>query len=53
MNTILATTSSFGKGPSQVLKALQEKSFNVVVNTYGRKLTEKEFKEPLWNFLNT
>lgn len=44
MNTILATTSSFGKGFPQVLKALQEKSFNIVVNPYGRKLTEEELR---------
>lgn len=47
MNNILATTSSFGKGSPQVLKNLQEKGFNVVVNPYGRKLTEKELKELL------
>lgn len=47
MNTILATTSSFGKGSSQVLKNLQEKDFNVVVNPHGRKLTEEELKELL------
>jgi D-3-phosphoglycerate dehydrogenase len=47
MNTILATTSSFGKGSPQVLKDLQEKGFNVVVNPYGRKLTEEELKELL------
>ena len=47
MNTILATTSSFGKGSAKVLKDLQEKAFNVVVNPYGRKLTEEELKELL------
>jgi len=47
MNTILATTSSFAKASSQVLKDLYQKSFNVVVNPYGRKLTEKELKELL------
>jgi D-3-phosphoglycerate dehydrogenase len=47
MNTILATTSSFGKGSPQVLKDLQEKGFNVVLNPYGRKLTEDELKELL------
>ena len=47
MNTILATTSSFGKGSPLILKDLQEKGFNVVVNPYGRKLTEKELKELL------
>jgi D-3-phosphoglycerate dehydrogenase len=47
MNTILATTSSFGKGSPRVLKDLQEKSFNIVVNPYGRKLTEEELKELL------
>ena len=47
MNTILATTSSFGKGSPHVLKDLQEKGFNIVVNPYGRKLTEEELKELL------
>ena len=47
MNTILATTSSFAKASPQVLKDLQEKGLNVVVNPYGRKLTEKELKELL------
>ncbi len=47
MNNILATTSSFGKGSPQILKDLQEKGFNVVVNPYGRKLTEEELKELL------
>ena len=47
MNTILATTSSFGKGSPQVLKDLHEKGFNVVVNPYSRKLTEEELKELL------
>lgn len=47
MNTILATTSSFGKGSPQILKNLQEKGFNVVVNPYGRKLTEEELKKLL------
>ena len=47
MNTILATTSSFGKGFPQILKDLQEKGFNIVVNPYGRKLTEEELKELL------
>ena len=47
MNTILATTSSFGKGSPQILKDLQEKGFNVVVNPYGRKLIEEELKELL------
>ena len=47
MNTILATTSSFGKGSPQIIKDLQEKGFNIVVNPYGRKLTEEELKELL------
>jgi len=47
MKTILATTSSFGKGSPQVLKYLQEKGFNVVVNPYNRKLTEDELRELL------
>ena len=47
MNTILATTSSFGKGSPQIIKGLQEKGFNMVVNPYGRKLTEEELKELL------
>ena len=44
MATILATTSSFGKGSPQVLKNLQENKFNIVVNPYARKLTEQELK---------
>ena len=51
MNTILATTSSFGKGSPQVLKNLQEKGFNLVVNPYGRKLTEEELKELLNQYM--
>lgn len=44
MNTVLTTTSSFGKESSQILSVLQDKDFRVVVNPFGRKLTEEELK---------
>ena len=47
INSILATTSSYGKGPPQILKNLQEKGFKVVANPYGHELTEEELKELL------
>ncbi|MBF0231890.1 MAG: phosphoglycerate dehydrogenase [Desulfamplus sp.] len=39
---ILITTSSFGKTDSKPLNTLQSKGFKVIMNPYGRKLTEPE-----------
>lgn len=47
MNTILATTSSFGKSAPHILKNIQGKGFDLVVNPYRRKLTEDELQELL------
>lgn len=40
--TILITTSSFGKHDPQVIQMLESKGFQVVLNPFRRKLTEKE-----------
>ena len=44
MNTILATTSSFGNDAPHLFEILQKKGFQVALNPFGRKLTEKELK---------
>ena len=40
--TILITTSSFGASDSAPLKKMQRLGLNVILNPYGRKLTEEE-----------
>ena len=40
--TILITTSSFGVSDLAPLKKMQRLGFNVILNPYGRKLTEEE-----------
>jgi len=47
MNTVLATTSSFGANSPQLLELLKEKKLAPVVNPYGRKLAEGELQELL------
>ncbi|MBF0203597.1 MAG: phosphoglycerate dehydrogenase [Desulfamplus sp.] len=42
MNKILITTSSFGLHDTAPLDRLKDSGFEVVINPYGRKLTEKE-----------
>lgn len=42
MDTILITTSSFGKMDAGPLNRLKESGYNVVLNPHGRKLTETE-----------
>ncbi|WP_243544294.1 phosphoglycerate dehydrogenase [Pseudodesulfovibrio tunisiensis] len=41
-DTILITTSSFGRFDETPLKALRDAGFHVVINPHGRKLTEAE-----------
>lgn len=42
MRKLLITTSSFGKIDSSPLDKLQSKGFEVILNPFGRKLTEEE-----------
>jgi len=42
VNTILITTSSFGKNDPGATEKLKHAGFSVVLNPYGRKLTEAE-----------
>jgi len=42
VNTILITTSSFGKLDDTALRMLKDSGFNVILNPHGRKLTEEE-----------
>ena len=42
MNKVLVTTSSFGKDDPSIITSLEEAGFEVVLNPYGRKLTEEE-----------
>jgi len=44
METILATTSSFGEDSPEVLTFLKNKGFRFVNNPFGRKITEEELK---------
>ena len=46
-HSILITTSSFGNNAPHLFKILQKKGFQVVLNPFGRKLTEEELKELL------
>ena len=45
--TILTTTSSFGKGAPARLEWLTSQGLEVVVNPWGRKLSEAELLELL------
>jgi len=42
MHNILITTSSFGKNEPALIEKIEEKGFDVILNPYGRKLTEDE-----------
>jgi len=42
LNKVLVTTSSFGKDDPSIITSLEEAGFEVVLNPYGRKLTEEE-----------
>ncbi len=45
MECILATTSSFGKVNEKPLELLRASGFEIILNPFGRKLTEKEAME--------
>lgn len=45
METILITTSTFGKYDQSVLNQLKEAGYKIVLNPFKRKLTEDEVKE--------
>ena len=45
MPNILITTSSFAKNESALIEKIEEKGFDVILNPYGRKLTEDEVDE--------
>ena len=47
MKRILISTSSFGKYDSCLLDNLGKKKFEIILNPYGRTLTEREIKELL------
>ena len=42
MSSILITTSSFSKNEPTLIEKIKEKGFDVILNSYGRKLTEDE-----------
>ncbi|QLA18866.1 phosphoglycerate dehydrogenase [Desulfolutivibrio sulfoxidireducens] len=42
MNTLLITTSTFGKNDPRPLTLLQRTGFSIVLNPFGRKITEDE-----------
>ena len=44
-HSILITTSSFGNDAPHFFEILQKKGFHVLLNPFGRKLTEEEIKE--------
>jgi len=48
MNRVLITTSSFGKEDSSVLKPLEDAGYEVIFNPYGRKLSEDEVLDLLF-----
>jgi D-3-phosphoglycerate dehydrogenase len=47
LSRVLVTTSSFGKEDPSVIMLLREAGFEVVLNPFGRKLTEEEVMELL------
>lgn len=47
MKTVLATTSSFAKGVPARLERLEEQGLHLVLNPWGRKLTEGELSQLL------
>lgn len=44
METVLTTTSSFGRKSPKILKVLGERGLKLIANPYGRKLTEEELQ---------
>ncbi len=42
MDRLLITTSSFGAGGGKIYEYLESKGFEVVLNPFSRKITEKE-----------
>jgi len=45
MRKVLVTTSSFGKHGPNDIQRIKDKGFEVVLNPFGRTLTEREVKE--------
>lgn len=48
MKKVLITTSSYGKDDPSVIALLNQEGYEVVLNPFGRKLTEEEVLELLW-----
>jgi D-3-phosphoglycerate dehydrogenase / 2-oxoglutarate reductase len=50
MENVLITTSSFGKYDDSVIKKIEENGLNIILNPFGRTLTEGEVKDLISEF---